>query len=430
MSMTQSPPAEYKKTVLPNGLRVLTEHIPSVRSIAVGIWVESGSRYEDQALNGISHFVEHMVFKGTARRTCFDIAHSLESVGGMLNAFTGKETTCYYARILDEHLPQAVDVLADIMQHSLFDPADIEKEKKVILEEINTMEDTPDDWIHELYDENLLAGHPLSRPILGRRETVGRLAQADLRAYIAGQYSGERIVVAAAGNVEHEQLVALAQQHLRFPSGHGTVWSAGITPRPQTRLRMLKKDILQTHLCLGCVGLPFNHPDRYNLLLLNTILGSGMSSRLFQNIREKTGMAYSVYSYLDCNLDTGLFSTYIATDPDKTRQAIELIVKEYQDLMARPVPAEELEKCKSQLKGNLLLGLESTSNRMTHLAKSEIYEKRFVTLDEIIDLINRVTAKDIRRVANDLLTPGRLSATILSPLAEGAVDESVLEYRK
>jgi predicted Zn-dependent peptidase len=426
--MTSSLPKGYKKTVLPNGLRVLTEHIPSVRSIAIGIWVESGSRHEDPQVNGISHFVEHMVFKGTRKRSCFDIAQSLEAVGGMLNAFTGKEATCYYARILDEHLPLAMDVLADIMQHSLFDPAEMEKEKKVVLEEINNMEDTPDDWIHELYEENLLAGHPISRPIMGTREAVGRLNPRHLRTYVAGQYSAPRIVVAAAGNLTHEQLLELAQQHLNFPASADTGKAANSSSRIQARVRAHKKDILQTHLCLGCVGLPFDHPDRYNLLLLNTVLGGGMSSRLFQNIREKTGIAYSVYSYLDCNLDTGLFATYIATDPDKTKQAIELILKEYRDLMTRPIPGEDLEKCKSQLKGHLLLGLESTNNRMTHLAKSEIYEKRFVTLDELTDLINRVTADDIRRVANDLLAPERLSMTLLSPLDEGAVDESVLNY--
>lgn len=419
---------EYKKTVLDNGLRVVTEHIPSFRSVAVGVWVITGTRDESQALNGISHFVEHMVFKGTKTRNSFQIANALESVGGIINAFTSKEITCYYARILDEYLPLALDVLSDIMMNSLLNTKEMEKEKKVILEEINTMEDTPDDWIHDLYENSLFGNHPLAMTILGEREIIKNMRREHLVKYIADHYKGRRIIIAAAGNLKHRDVVKLVEKHFNFNAA--AVREAKTAPAQLSKkVWMLKKDILQTNLCLGSTGLSQGHPDRYKLLVMNTILGSGMSSRLFQNIREKTGMAYSVYSYLDCYKDTGLFATYIATDPEKTGQAIELILKEYQRLISEKVPAGELEKCKSQLKGHLLLGLESTSNRMTHLAKSEIYAKRFITLDEIIKDINKVTANDVQRIAQTILDSRRLCLTILSPLAEGTFTENDLGYK-
>jgi len=318
-------------------------------------------------------------------------------------------------------------VLSDILLNSRFDAEEMEKEKKVVLEEINNMEDTPDDWVHELYAQNLYRGHSLGRPVLGSRKIVQNMTREDLAGYLAECYGAQRVVISAAGNVDHQALVDMVSRHFTFtPSGFKG--NNDVAASAEARAVMYKKDILQSHVCLGAIGVPYNHPDRFDLLVLNTILGSGMSSRLFQNIREKTGMAYAVYSFLDFFHDTGSFTTYIGADPAKTRQAIKLILKEYADLVNNDLKADELEKCKSQLKGSLLLGLESTNNRMTHLARTEIYLDRFVGLDELIKAIDSVTAEGVRNIGGKILAEDRLCLTVLSPLEVGTVKVEDLKY--
>jgi predicted Zn-dependent peptidase len=410
---------EYKKTVLSNGLRIVTERIPHVRSVALGIWIATGTRDEAEKDNGISHFVEHMVFKGTGRRSAREIAESLESVGGHLNAFTSKEVTCFYAQFLDEHLPIAVDVLSDLVTDPRFDEEEIRKEKQVVLEEINNVEDTPEDLIHERFQRNLFPNHPLGFSTLGTRETVSRFARDDLIRYMRRNYTLDRVVVAASGNVDHHDLINLVGSTLDpLPQ----VSTREVDPPPATgvNFHIEEASILQAHLCVGTSSFPYEDPRKFALLVLNTLLGGGMSSRLFQTIREEYGLAYTVYSFLDFMLDTGVFGIYVGTDKDKVDACLELIHQELQALRTAPVPAHELERTKSQLKGSLMLALESTSGRMNRLAKMEMYVRSYYTLDDIIKRIDSVSQSDILGVAGELLDRGRLHTTILKPKDGGA----------
>jgi len=410
--------SEYKKTVLSNGLRIVTERIPHVRSVALGIWVATGTRDETPANNGISHFVEHMVFKGTRKRSAREIAECIESVGGYLNAFTSKEVTCFYAHLLDEDLARAVDVLADLVTGPLFDEEEIQKEKGVVLEEINNLEDTPEELVHEQFLKDLFPDHPLGFSTLGTRESVAALTRDDLVRYMKRNYTLDRIVVAASGNVKHQELVRLVQPALEpLPQVGGKRPLS--TPTPGTRNHLEEASILQAHLCVGTTSYPYRDPRKFALLALNTLLGGGMSSRLFQTIRETYGLAYTVYSFLDFLLDTGVFGIYVGTDKDKVDACLELIVKELETLRHTEVPAEELARTKSQLKGNLMLGLESTSGRMNRLAKMELYVRSYYTLDDIIEKIDAVRAADIYQVANELFLPERLQTTILKPKNDG-----------
>lgn len=411
----------YRKTVLESGLRVVTEHIPYVRSVSVGVWVTAGSRYEAPNNNGISHLLEHMVFKGTSNRTAEQIAQSLEAVGGQLNAFTSRELTCYYAHILDEYLLIAVDVLADILCNSIFDPGEIEKEKKVVIEEIKNLNDTPDDLIHDLFAKAVWEPHPLSRSILGTEENIKGFTRQDVVQYLEEQYRADRVVIAAAGNVNHDQLVGWVEDKFRFSEAQPDSLTQEGLPPISTKVEVYSRDISQVHLCIGTRTFPFYDPRRYAMLALNTILGGGMSSRLFQNIREKTGIAYSIYSYVDFLRDTGIFGTYAGIDVSQFKKALRLILVEFQKLKSQPLTQEELFRVKSQLKGNLMLGLESTSNRMTRLAKTEIYLNRYFTLDETLAAVERVTEEEVLEVAKELLEPDRLNLTILGPVEEKPV---------
>lgn len=415
----------YSKSILDNRLKVVSEYIPSVRSVSIGVWIQTGSRNEVQEKNGISHFTEHMVFKGTINRTAEEIAQSLESVGGHLNAFTSKELTCYYARVLDEHVPVAVDVLADILSNALFKEEDIEREKQVVLEEIKNLDDTPDDLIHDLFYQSLFESHPLAWPTLGLSENIKRFSAEDLRHFLDNRYTTDKMVIAAAGNIEHEELADLIQKHFhvsKLSSENGTVKF----PRISTRIDIHSRDIAQTHLCIGTRSYPFARPQRFPLFVLSTLLGGGMSSRLFQHIREKEGLAYSVFTFSDLFVDTGIFGAYAGVDSSQIKRVLRMILKEFQNLVSEPVSNDELTRIKSQLKGSLMLGLESTSNRMIRLAKLETYLDGYSSLDETLADINKVTVGEIRAIAEDLFNPQKLTVTILGPVKENVITQDDL----
>jgi predicted Zn-dependent peptidase len=409
--------SEYQKTVLPGGLRILTERIPHVRSISFGVWVQAGTRDESPQENGISHFIEHMMFKGTQRRKASDIAESLEAVGGHLNAFTGKELTCYYAHILDEHLPLAVDVIADMLTGSVFDGEEIAKEKSVVIEEINAVEDAPEDWIQDLFLRDMFPGHALGFSTLGTREIISTLAQDKLFAFTNRHYSQNRLLIAAAGNVDHEHLTSLVGERFGRLPANGT---RHLVPPPLKRIpgSVTEDQCSQTHICIGARALPFNDPRKFALLVLNTLLGGGMSSRLFQTIREQHGLAYSVFSFHDFLMDTGVFGVYMGAEPGRADKAVALLRRELQRLQEEIVPAAELERTINQLKGSLMLGLESTSSRMSRLAKMEIYLGEYVTLDEVCENIESVTAEQILQLAQALFTEEQLTSTIIRPTNE------------
>lgn len=411
--------SQFQKTVLPGGVRVVSERIPHVRSVSLGIWVEAGTRDEMPEENGISHFIEHMMFKGTARRNAAEIAESLEKVGGHLNAFTGKEVTCYYAHHLDEHLPIAIDVVTDLLTGSVFDPHELAKEKAVVIEEINAVDDTPEDLIHELFYHDLFPEHTLGTSTLGTRATVSSFTREQLLAYVRRHYTSNRIVVAAAGNVQHEELLALLQGRLdALPQNGARVL---IAPSAQRNLHSIKEDVgSQTHICLGTRALRFDDQRKFDFLTMNTLLGGGMSSRLFQNIRERHGLAYSIYSFHDFMHDTGIFGAYIGTDPAREEQAVHLLKEEIRRLRDEPVAAAELERTKNQLKGGLMLGLESTSSRMNRLAHMEIYLGRYYSLDEVLDGIAQVTSGGIQALAENLFDLEGLTLTVIRPSQDEA----------
>jgi predicted Zn-dependent peptidase len=411
----------YNKTVLKNDIRVITERISHVRSVSLGVFVTHGARDESREENGISHMIEHMVFKGTQKRTAKDIAISLESLGGHLDAFTSKEETCYYARVLDEHVPLAVDVISDIATHSLFSEKDLEKEKKVVLEEIKGVEDSPDDLVFEILGSALFEGHPLGQTVLGPPGNCKRWTGEKLRSYWSEHYHTPSVIVAGAGSVGHSELVKLAEQAFEFPKGEPKR-NDGPLPEFRPKAKIRRKKITQAHLALGCRTFPFTDPRRFALLILATILGGGMSSRLFQTVREKEGLAYAVFTYTDFFQDTGMFGIYLGVDPQKVLDALRLVLKEVETLRQEGISVQDLEDAKQQIKGNMMLGLESTSNRMMRLARMEMTMGKYVTLDDTIAEIDGVTREQVLAVARELIDPRRLSLAALGPLREGKID--------
>lgn len=408
---------QYKKTVLENNLRVISERIDYVRSVSLGVWVTTGARNEKKEENGISHMIEHMVFKGTNKRTAKDIAKSLESVGGYLDAFTSKEETCYYARTLDEHLPIALDVISDIATNSTFSEKALEKEKKVVLEEIKGVEDTPDELIHDIFVQVIFDGHPLGQTILGSAQNCKRWNSEVLKNFWKNHYSYDSVIVVCAGNVEHERLVEGVKKAFVFPSKTNDK-TVDILPKEVPRIKIRRKKISQTHISIGRRGIPYTHSDRYPLLVLNTVLGAGMSSHLFQSVREREGLAYTVFSYADMYKDSGIFGVYLGVDSSKVVEAIRLVMKEIEDLRKNGISDSELIDAKNQLKGNLMLGLESTSNRMMRIAKLEMYLGKYVSLDETTGEIDKITKEDVMRVAEEVVDPKKFSIVILGPLKE------------
>jgi predicted Zn-dependent peptidase len=386
--------------------------MPQVRSVSIGVWLARGSRHEPQERGGIAHFVEHMLFKGTGTRTAEDIAQAIDSVGGQMDAFTAKEYASYYIKVLDEHLAFALEVLSDIVMHPRFSADDIEREKKVVLEEIKMVEDTPDDLVHELFTENFWADHPLGRPILGTKETVESLDAEALRRYFHGTYTAPHLIVAAVGNVDHARVRDLvARTFDALPTNTTPVSDAPPRVVPCTIIR--NKELEQSHVCLGTAGYRQDHVDRYSSYVMNTVLGGSMSSRLFQNVREKRGLAYAVFSGLSAYRDTGSMTIYAGCANDAVGELIDVVIGELRRMKDEPLPGAELRRAKDHLKGSLMLNLESTSSRMSHIARQEIYFDRQFGLDETLDGVERVTPDDIQRVARDLFASDALAATVL-----------------
>ncbi len=389
-----------RKEILEQGLRVVTEEMPEVRSASIGIWVETGSRNENKQNNGISHFIEHLLFKGTESRSARLIARTLDRVGGRLNAFTGKELTCYYAQVLDRHLDLAIDLLSDILTNSLFSAGAINNERKVIEEEIKRYEDTPEELIYDLFTETIWSGHPLGQPVLGNRESIAGLSKKEIIGHFKKQYTPDRIVVSVAGNIEHQKVVDKLNSSLRFPSSSPRRTVPSIPRRKARRLNIKeKKGLEQVHLCLGVNGLPQNHRDRYVLVALNAILGGGMSSRLFQNIREKRGLVYFIQSSPASYRDRGLLVISLGTSPSNLPLVVKLVLRELDRLRNKPVKKRELFEAKEQLKGSLMLGLEGSDARMSRLASMEIYYKRLFGLDEVIEKIEGIRSEDLAGLA-------------------------------
>jgi predicted Zn-dependent peptidase len=386
--------------------------MPHVRSVSIGVWLARGSRHEPLEQSGIAHFVEHMLFKGTDTRSAEDIAQTIDSIGGQMDAFTAKEYASYYFKVLDEHLPLAVEVLADIVMHPAFSDGDIGREKKVVLEEIKMVEDTPDDLVHELFTESFWQGHPLGRPILGTKETVEALTQDGLRRYFTSTYCAPNLIIAAVGNIEHEQVKDLVTRAFDgLPERSAPVTEAPPRVVPATLIR--NKELEQSHVCLGTSSYRQDHEDRYSSYVLNTVLGGSMSSRLFQNVREKRGLAYAVFSGLSAYRDAGSMTVYAGCANDAVGELIDVVIAELRRLKDEPLPDSELRRAKDHLKGSLMLNLESTSSRMSHLARQEIYFDRQFGLDETLEGVERVSADDVQRVARDLFADGSLAATVL-----------------
>ena len=399
------------REVLPNGVRLITEHMDHVRSVSVGVWLTRGSRHEPRDHGGIAHFVEHMLFKGTTSRSAEDIAQQVDSLGGHLDAFTSKEYAGYYIKVLDEHLPTALDVLSDLVLNPAFDPDDVEREKKVILEEIKMVEDTPDDLVHELFTQSFWRDHPLGQPILGTVESVQALSADVLRTYFDSTYTAGHIVIVAVGNITHEAMKALVMPTFGALVARGDT-AADHPPAVVTAALVRSKELEQSHVLLGTSSYPQNHDDRHAAYVLNTMLGGSMSSRLFQNVREKRGLAYAVFSNLVAYRDAGQLTIYAGCANDAVRELVRVVVDEVRG-MKQPPPDAELRRAKDHLKGSLMLSLESTSSRMSNLARQEIYFDRQFSLDETIDAIERVSTDDVVRVSRDLFAGGALGATVL-----------------
>jgi predicted Zn-dependent peptidase len=417
---------DIHRHALPNGLVVITETMQHVRSVSVGIWVRNGSRREVPPENGIAHFLEHMVFKGTDRRSAEDIAKEMDSVGGMLDAFTSKEQICFNAKVLDEHLPIAFDVLADLVQRPKFDSEDVKKERQVVLEEIKMDLDNPEYLLHDIFTRGFWPNHSLGRPILGTPETVRQFDRDAIRRRFQNWFAPDHILVTAAGNITHEQVLKLVEQefgHLK-PLG---LQEGDAVPSTAAPIHLeSKRDLEQVHLCVGVPSLPIAHERRFGVAVLNNLLGGGMSSRLFQNIREKQGLAYAVFSELTPYSDVGMLSVYAGTAKETVGKVLDLTIAEFRAMKESLVTEEELLRAKNHLKGSLMLSLESTSSRMSNLARQELYFHRFSSLDEILASIEAVTREEVQTLAREFFQPERIAVTVLGPLNGFTLDRARL----
>jgi len=385
-----------------------------------------GSRHEPPEIGGVSHFIEHLFFKGTRKRTAKDIAIEMDSIGGEMNAFTSQETTTYYAKVVDEHLPVAIDILSDILLGSKFDPVEMEKERKVILEEIKGVEDTPDDYIHELFTSTVWPDNSLGRPILGTKDTIKSLKHENIITYIDNYYSPKEIVISVAGNFEHARLIELLNMSF------GRLSRSGIPKKEEMpaftgAVAVKKKQLEQVQLCIGCKGLNYTHEDRYVISALNTVLGNSMSSRLFQEIREQNALAYSIYSYVTSYRDTGLLTVYAGTDPSNALEVARLVLKEFKKITEEGITSAEETRVKNQIKGSLVLSLESSNSHMSRIARQEMYYGKYVSMDDIIKGVEKVTAGQVQRLAQQLFSRENISLTILGPLSRADVPDSVLD---
>jgi predicted Zn-dependent peptidase len=406
-----------RRQVLPHGLTVITEQMEHIRSASIGIWLETGSRDETPQSNGISHFIEHMVFKGTKHRTAEEIARQVDSIGGNMDAFTSKECICFNVKVLDEHVPLALEILSDLVLYPNFTDEDIARERGVILEEIKMDEDNPDYLVHEIFTQNFWKDHPLGKPILGTKETVKKFERQAVLDTYTHRFAPGNIIVAAAGHLDHNQFVDLVVKHFEHlkPAQNGFH-----SPAPKIVPRIVlrnKKALEQVQLCIGVPAYPIAHEKRYAGYILNTLLGGGMSSRLFQNIRERQGLAYSIYSDLNPYRDTGCMAVYAGTSLASAAKVVQSVVGEFRDLKIRPVPEEELRRSKDQLKGSLMLSLESSTARMSNLARQEMYFDRFQDLDELVQKIEAVTPDDLQSMAQEFFKTESVAVTVLGNLS-------------
>ena len=404
------------RQVLPNGLTVITEEMQHIRSVSIGIWIKTGSRDEDPTWNGISHFIEHMVFKGTRNRTAEDIARQVDSIGGNMDAFTAKECVCFNMKVLDEHLPIAMDVLGDLVLNPVFDAQDIVRERRVILEEIKMDEDSPDYLVHEIFTQNFWKDHPLGKPILGTKETVKKFERDPVIDFYSQRFSPGNVIVCAAGHLKHEQFVRLVEKHFAQMQ---PVKNGFHSPAPKVVPRIImrnKKALEQVQICVGVAAHPIAHARRHASYILNTLLGGGMSSRLFQNIRERQGLAYAIYSDLSPYRDTGCLSVYAGTSRESAPKVVESVVSEFRKLKSEAIPAEELRRSKDQLKGSLMLSLESSTARMSNLARQEMYFDHFYGMDELIAKIESVTTEEVQELSNEFFKTEAIAVTVLGNL--------------
>jgi predicted Zn-dependent peptidase len=405
-----------RREVLPNGLIVLTEEMPYLRSVSIGIWIKTGSRYEEAEFNGISHFIEHMVFKGTRTRSAEEIARQVDSIGGNLDAFTAKECISFDIKVLDEHVPHSLDILSDLVLHPVFDTGDIGRERNVILEEIKMDEDNPDYLVHEIFTQNFWKDHPLGKPILGTKESVRRFEQQVLQHYWSRFFIPNNMIISAAGNLRHESFVELVSQRFAgLPAGKNGFHQAPPKIHPRIVMRN-KKALEQVQICVGVPSHHISHEQRYGSYILSTVLGGGMSSRLFQNIRERQGLAYAIYSELNPYRDTGCMSVYAGTSREAAPKVVQAVVDEFKQLKTTPLPAEELRRAKDQLKGSLMLSLESSASRMSNLARQEMYFDRFLGLNEIIEHIEAVDQEQLMKIAGEFFRREYLAVTVLGNL--------------
>jgi predicted Zn-dependent peptidase len=407
---------DVTRTILPNGLRIITEPMPHVRSVSMGVWIGTGARRETAAQNGISHFIEHMLFKGTVNRSAEEIAKVVDSTGGNLDAYTAKELVSYNTKVIDDHLPIAFDVLSDLVLRPLFQTEDIEKEKGVILEELKMEVDNPEYLVHETFFRSFWKNHPLGRSILGTKATITSFSQDVVRNYYSEVYVPANIVITAAGRITHEQIVDYTERYFgELPSGSAPATER--IPEPAVPLVLKKKQSLeQVHLCVGVPAYPIAHDRRYGCYVLSTLLGGGMSSRLFQNVREKHGLAYSIFSELNLYRDTGCLAVYSGTSPEHVKKVFRMVVDEFRQLCDTPVPEEELRRAKDHLKGSLALSLESTSSRMSNLARQELFFGRFFSVDEMVEQIENVTAEELQSIARDFFGGRQVGVTALGRL--------------
>ncbi|MCU1223170.1 MAG: peptidase domain protein [Edaphobacter sp.] len=428
VSATKNASRNIRKTVLSNGLLVLTESMPHLRSVSMGAWIGSGSRDEAPEVNGISHFVEHMVFKGTTSRSAQQIAREVDTIGGNLDAFTGKEMVCFNIKVLDENVPPALDVLSDLVLHPTFTPEELAREQGVILEEIKMDEDNPDYLVHEIFTQNFWKGDALGRPILGTVKTVSSFNQQVVFDFYASQFTPRNMVFSAAGNLEHDAFVAQVEKQFSSLAASGESLPskmAAPVATPHITLKR-KKSLEQVQLCLGVPAPPVNDPSRYGVYLLNTMLGGGMSSRLFQTIREDQGLAYSIYSEMNPFRDTGSLCIYAGTSVDKTEKVLQLTLQELRRLKQETVNEAELKRAKDQLKSNMVIGLESSGSRMSNLARQQMYFGRFFGVDEIIEEIEAVTSADVQELAQRLFQPEAMALTLLGNLGTMKIERQDL----
>lgn len=405
-----------RRTVLPNGLTIVSEEMPHIRSVSAGVWIRTGSRHEEPEVNGISHFAEHMVFKGTTTRTAEMIARQVDSFGGNLDAFTAKECVCFNVKVLDEHLSSAMDVLTDLVLNPTFHDSDVKKERGVIMEEIKMDEDNPDYLVHEIFVQNFWKDHPLGRPILGTRETVKKFGPELLFDYYRQRFQAGNMVVAGAGNLNHEEFLEMAtSKFAHLPATSSAVLD--LAPKSTAKISMRnKKSLEQVQLCIGVPSYSISHEKRYASFVLNTLLGGGMSSRLFQNVREKQGLVYSIFSELNPYRDTGCLAVYAGTSKESAPKVVHAVLQEFRNLKDVPVTTEELTRSKAQLKGSLMLSLESSMARMSNLARQEMYYDRFYGMDEITDKIEAVQVDDVQAVAREFFIADQIAVTVLGNL--------------